>query len=132
MEYWLWESLLVIIKEIADYSYVDKMKADAINLLTAYAARGQSVVNSREVLAELRRIGYPIRFNGLMQILQNEPIVKSIDGERIELSLLNKDRFKTPADAEQEEKDIHIPNNSEGVYESSFRSSFYDCHRSTK
>ena len=107
MEHWLWESLLVIIKEIADYSYIDKMKADAINLLTAFAARGQSVVNSREVLAELRRIGYPIRFNGLMQILQNEPIVKSIDGERIELSLLNKDRFKTPADAEQEEKDIH-------------------------
>ena len=34
-------------------------------------------------------------------------IVKSIDGERIELALLDKDRFKTPADAEQEEKDIH-------------------------
>ena len=54
-----------------DYSYVDKMKADAINLLTAFAARGQSVINPREILAELRRIGYPIRFNGLMQILQN-------------------------------------------------------------
>jgi len=94
----------VIIKEIADYSYTDKMKADAINLLTAYAARGQSVVDPREILAELRRIGYPIRFNGLMQILQNEPIVKSIDGERLELALLDKDRFKTPADAEQEEQ----------------------------
>ena len=97
----------MIIKEIADYSYMDKMKADAINLLIAYAARGQSVVDPRKVLAELRRIGYPIRFHGLMQILQNEPVVKSIDGERLELALLDKDRFKTPADAEQEEKDIH-------------------------
>lgn len=81
--------------------YVGELSDTVINLIYAASAEGQDSVSTQDLLDDLEREGYFVNVRELIDILQGNPVVKTISKDTIELDTGNNDDSAEYADNDQ-------------------------------
>jgi hypothetical protein len=85
----------------------ENMKNEILTLLTSAAAEGITQLSPASLLHDLNAMGYAITMSGLYELLQNEPLIKNMNNDIIELTITDADVFSSPEKSEKDTNKIH-------------------------
>ena len=85
----------------------ENMKHEILTLLTSAAAEGITQLSPSSLLRDLNAMGYAITMSGLYELLQDEPLIKNMNNNIIELTITDADVFSSPEKSETDANKIH-------------------------
>ena len=86
-------------------NYIAKLRTDALNLLVRLVAKGDNEINTDSMSDELNKMGHSVNASSLADLVQNMPMVRSINQDKITLKPnSNLTQFSKDATMDNEKK----------------------------
>lgn len=72
--------------EIVESGYIERLKGDLVSLLISLQAEGFNEIHIKQLVRDLRNMGYSVDDNSLFSVLEKLPIVASVNSNSVTLS----------------------------------------------